>query len=416
MTPATRIVPISQRLGAVLRYPLHPTGLAALAGLTVARLVNVLPGGLVGALLNFVVAAGLYAYASEVLRCTADGRLEPPEITLQGEGEGRAQIYLQLILLGLLYATGRLAGPGAAVAVGLLAALMLPGASMSLAMDGNFLHALNPATWLAIGARIGAGYVGVAALFAAIFAGAGLVDVVTGVLPPVVNLLAYYLIIHYLVLVAFHAMGYLIYQHHDVLGHEIVPEAPRRTPTSDPDQALLDEAQAKVAAGDAAGAEAMLAAHIERLGGTPAVHGRYRQLLRARGDAAALAAHGQRYLVTLMAQGREKEALDLARDCLAQDPGFRLPDADFVRPLAQRAAQSQQAQLALALAKGFPAQYPQHPDLPPVVLLTARLLVDRLGQVEPAQALLDAHRRSFDHHALRPDYDALRAQLAALVK
>jgi tetratricopeptide (TPR) repeat protein len=413
LNPKSPVPPFWQQLDRFVRYPLQETGLAALAGLTVARLVMLLPWPL-SPLLNLVVWAGLYAYAAEVLRRSANGELEPPEVSLHGESEGRAMVLLQVLFLLAALLVQYFLGPLAAAATAMLLAFALPGATMSLAMDGNLGHALNPATWLAIAGRIGASYL----MMVLLMIGLGVAQAYSGAvisrLPWLLGVLATYAVITYCVLVAFHAMGYLIYQFHDELGHVVEAPVRRRTPSGDPDQQLIDEAEELIEAGDATSAEKLLAAEIARLGGTPASHALYRRLLKQRGDNAAADRHARDYLAALMAQGREKEALDLARDCLALDPAFTLAQPDFVRPLARRAAQLQQSQLALALLKDFPARHPRHPDLAANVLLTAGLLFDKLGQVEAARALLEAHRPVLEASASRPEFMALHARLAEL--
>jgi hypothetical protein len=180
----------------------------------------------------------------------------------------------------------------------------------------------------------------------------------------------------------------------------------RRDANRDPDQDLLDEAEQLVQNGDARAAEEMLERQLRARGGTPAVHAQYRKLLKLRGDAAALSRHGRDYINVLMAQGNEKGALELARDCYAADPEFRLPDAGQIAPLARRAAETGQAALAVKMLSGFNRLYPQHPDTVPNALLLARLLTDKLNQEGEARAMLTEVRRANEGHPQCADMDA----------
>jgi hypothetical protein len=233
-------------------------------------------------------------------------------------------------------------------------------------------------------------------------------------LPPVLDVLVFYFLAQYALLVAFHLMGYLIYQYHEQLGHQVEAPLQRRTGASDPDQGLLDEAEHLVREGNALEAEQLLGNQIRRLGGSASVHGQYRKLLRLRGDSAALSQHGRDYIGVLMAQEQEKTALELARDCLAQDSGFAVANPDHIGRLAQRAADTGQARLAVSLLSDFHLRHPKHADLPPNTLLAARLMADKMGQDQEARALLSSNHNAFRDHPLRVEMEAYMAFLDSL--
>lgn len=397
------IAPFWMRLREISLYPFHGAALATLGVLTVCRLVNYVPFGW---FLNLLVWFALYKYAVAVLRRTADGHMDAPEISIDDESAGRLQIALQLVF-GLMAVFGfAVLGPVLGTVLAILLGLAMPGATMSLAMDGNFWHALNPLNWVAIVTRIGWPYVAVALLCLVILLSQMNAQALVSILPPVVDVLVFYFLGQYAVLVAFHLMGYLIYQHHEELGHEPAAVVVRRTANSDPDQGLLDQAEHLVREGQAEEAEQLLGAHIRRLGGSAALHAQYRRLLKLRGDSAALTEHGRNYINVLMAQEQEKQSLDLARDCLADDPGFTLAMPEQVAPLAKRAAQMGQAKLALDLLKGFHERHRREPDVAANALLAARLMVDRFGQDQEARALLVETGAQFTDPTLAAERDA----------
>lgn len=397
------ITPFWLRLREISLYPFQPAAFATLAVLTLCRLVNYVPFGW---LLNLLVWFALYKYAVAVLRRTADGHMDAPEVTVDDESAGRLQIGLQIVFV-LMAAIGFAAlGPVLGTVLAVVLGLAMPGATMSLAMEGSFWNALNPLVWVNLVARIGWPYLAVALLCLVIIGSQMNAQALVDILPPVVDVLVFYFLAQYAVLVAFHLMGYLIYQHHEELGHEVAAFVERRSANSDPDQGLLDQAEHLVREGQPEQAEKLLGGQIRRLGGSAALHAQYRKLLKLRGDAEALTEHGRNYINVLMAQEQEKRALELARDCLADDPNFTLAMPAQVSLLAGRAAKMGQAKLALDLLRGFHERHKRDPDVAANALMAARLMVDRFGQDKQARALLEDTSAHFTDAGLAAERDA----------
>ena len=404
MNSSSAITPFWHRLRAITLYPLQSAALISLIGLTACRLLSLLPFGWV---FNFLVSVALYKYAVAVLQRTADGHMEPPEASLESDSTGRLQIWLQvafvIFLIGGFMAFGLVGG----ILFAILLALAVPAATISLALDGNFFHAINPMTCLAIATRIGWPYLAVTALYAVIIVSQiNAAALMAPILPAVLAMLVSYFVSQWGVLVAFHLMGYLIYQYHEELGYEAQVPKLHRAGDRDPDQDVLDAAEQQVQQGDPLAAEQLIAQQLRARGGTPAVHAQYRKLLKLRGDKTALSQHGRDYINVLMAQGQEKLALELARDCLAMDPDFALAEPGQVSPLARRAADTGQAQLAVKLLSGFHRRYPSHADVVPNALLAARLLADKLGREDEARSMLRDVRHAHNGHPQREEMDA----------
>ncbi|MBS0556227.1 MAG: DUF4013 domain-containing protein [Proteobacteria bacterium] len=412
---AVPIEPFWNRLREITRYPAHMGALVTIIVLALGNLLVFLPFGRI--LLLFVTVA-MYRYAFECLRATANGYMRPPE-TLQSDDSalGWKMIGLMVILLVVPFAIAVLAGPKVGMVAMLLIGLALPGAIMSLAMDESLLAALNPGKWIAILTRIGWPYLAVVGLCLVIFASQGYATaLVARVLPLFLALVAVGIISNYALVVTFHLMGYLIYQYHDAVGFE--PEAPRialpATPP-DPDQTLLDEAAALVREGKPEAATEMLRGHLRGRGGTPAVHMQYRKLLQLTGNKDELLRHGREYLAILLAQDKDRLALDLLRDCQALDPAFAPADADAVTRLAKLAAQTGQAQVALRLLAGFHKRFPKSRDIAQNYLLAATLLHERMNQDAKARELLLYLKQACPHDALMPDIDARLALIQKMM-
>lgn len=412
-TSTAAITPFWERLREITLYPSKPAALMTVVLLAALRLLGFLPG--VGGLVNLAISVGLYKYAFEVLRDSANGRTEPPEGSLNvDESLGWGAIRLQAMFL-ILYVLAAVFLPGPlAIAVSLLLALGLPGAVMSYAMDENFWHALNPGTWLAVMARLGWPYFLAVILILVINLSAqNAQGLVTHVLPAIIGVPLLYCIAHYALIATFHLMGYLIYQYHEVLGYEPKEQVVLKRPL-DADQGVLDEAAELVKQGDPVSATAILRTHIRERGGTDAVHAQYRKLLRLANDRDELLVHGREYLLMLLGQDKDKAAVELLREGMELDPGFAPAQAEQVTRLAAKAAQLGQTAVALRLLNGFARRFPKSPDIPANYLLAARLLSERLGKDAEARALLVQIKAAYPQHPLLPQIEAMLAMLDKL--
>lgn len=424
-TPA--VVPFWQRLGEISKYPLQSGAITNVILFTALRLTDLLPLGVPGLIVSAVLWAGILKYAAEVLVQTAHGRLEAPEYSMQvGESQAWDQIKLQ-ILLWLMMVVGMLAlaavaGPTAAMLWVLFVAIAIPGATITLSMTNNLWAALNPAGWIELMGAFGWPYFAVAALCALYQISGANAQAFADALPFMPSFVTYLLtwfITHYVLVATFHLMGYLVYQYADRIGHEVkrddVPEKLRKL-RQDPDQGLVDEAEALVQDGRTEDARTLLARHIETRGGTVLVHEHYRKLLKATQDHAGLLKHGLGYVQVLLAQDNLKRALELMQEGHALDPGFAPDIADDIHRLAQRASQVGLHTLALKMIAGFHKRWPKHKDIARNYLFAAKLMSDKLNLDEQALQLLTQLKTLRPDDALMPEIDAQTALLQALAR
>lgn len=408
------IEPFWQRLRAISLYPAHLAALSTIVGLAVCHLVLYLPFGW---LLDLLVWVSIYKYAFECLRTSANGQLEPPELSVGVEDDlGWKQIALQVLfivfgVLGLI-----LLGPVGGVLLVLFLGVSFPGAVMSLAMEESLLRALNPGRWLAISTRLGWPYLAVAALCLVIFfSQAYAQSFVAAFLPAFLALIVTGFIAHYAIVATFHLMGYLIYQYHAEVGYEPVPAAvPLRRVADDPDQALLDEAAQLVRDGQPDAARERIGEQLRTRSGSDALHTQYRKLLALGGRRDEQLRHGREWISILLAQDKDRRAVDVARECLELDPAFELAQPDQVARVAQKALDAGASQVALKLVTGFHKRYPKHRDIPHNYLLAAKLLAERMGKDAEARALLEQLARAYPEHPLAGDIAAYRQFLDKL--
>ena len=410
------IEPFWLRLGAITRYPLQSSALTAIAIYSVLRLVASFLPFIAWLILDTIALAALYKFASQVLVNTAHGRMTAPEGWANSDDNvGYTQLKLQVMLIVMAIGSVLIFGPLIGVCVMVFIGFAAPGATMSVATDGDLWHALNPKTWIEIMGRLGWSYFVVALLCGVIIVSqANAQAFLFPFLPKTVGLFVAFLIAQYAAIVNFHLMGYLIYQYHEELGW--TPEADTEIRRSnDPDQDVLDAAEGFAAEGKLDQAEALLKDQLASRGGSAAVHERYRKLLALRGDNATLLKHGREYLNVLLAQNADRKALDVIRECLAIDKSFQPTEPAFVNRLAQRAADLGMSQLALDILSGFHKAFPRHADTPKNYLLAAKLMAEKMNAEDKAHALLSQVAKAFPAHPMLPEVESYLKFLEALL-
>jgi len=399
-------IPFWNRLRQITLYPFRGAALIMLIGLTLASLLSLLP--VLGWLFSLILWFSAYKYGFEILRATADGRLEPPETMLAiDDGVIWRFIGLQVVFALLLIVAFASGGPLVGLLALVLIAFMQPGCIMSLAIDGDFGRAIDPSTAFGIIGRVGGPYFAVFGLLFVIQASAATAGGwLSEVMPPVLGDLALSLFSFWGIFAAFHLMGYLVYQYHEDLGYEpeshreVLPGLPNR------DRDLLERAEGFVRDGRPEAALETLREEIRSRAVTLDTHELYRRLLRQDTDRSAMDEHARQYLNLLMMEKQERRALGLLREALDANPEFVPMQIEHAEQLAERARDSGQAQLAVDQWQALLRKQPKHPSAPQWALHAALLLVDRLSRDADARALLEQAQMRCEDPTLREKIEA----------
>src|SRR3954452_1085907 len=115
MQPET-LAPYHERWPQILQYPLQQSALTTIVAIAVAHLVQFVPA--LGSALDLIVWASFFQYAFEVLRWSANGRAQAPEIALSvSAGVGRYATLLLVLLNAIVVLLFVFAGAGVALLV-----------------------------------------------------------------------------------------------------------------------------------------------------------------------------------------------------------------------------------------------------------------------------------------------------------
>ena len=373
-----------------LAFPLRGAALAALLTVLALRAPAAILPLFWPALVQGLLWLAFYKFALECMAATAQGRDAAPDVLAHiDDGIHRRHVWMQMAVVAILVVVIVLA-PDQALLAALIAALVLPGMILALAVGQNLLAALNPLNWAVVAGKLGPVYVMLSMLWlgVALLQFAGAQPWLALEWPTFVAHATYYLLAQYLVLVLFRWMGLALRANAEQLGYEVrVDQRPE----------LLRDREAKavargVAAAREAGDPGQRADGLReavRLGAAEPIQREYRKALRAAGRHDELDAHARVRASELVVMGDLKAAAALVLEALNDVPGFTLPEAAPLNTLLDHLEKLAQWRSASALAVNYRNSYPKRRDSLALAARAAGVLADRLGEREEAAVLLD---------------------------
>lgn len=400
---------LAARLASAWSYPLRGAALATCLALTVSHYVALLPS-FFGTLASLAVWTATWRYAADCLLHTAHGYADPPDVSIAaGEQQGWTLTGVNFVsyLLCLICAV---AFPGLFWPLVIIEIIALPAIDMSLAFDGNLLHALNPLTWLRVMAGFGVAYLLPVAINALLGAMLVLTALAASHLPRLLGIPLVAFVANYLVLLVFHIMGSMIHQRHEVFGLQPQAQELARTSHQDADELLLEDVEA-LAKHDPRAAIVKLVARMQDRSAPASLHQAYRRLLKSQGLHDGLLTHGQIWITALLANGEQRRALGVLQESVDLDPGFLPDDPNNASQLIDAAARAGMSRLAVRLCRSFITTWPRHTLVPQHALCAARLLDEPLGQPTEALVLLSRVAPHWPDHPMQGDMRAAMQKL-----
>lgn len=405
--------PFHERWPEILVYPLQPGALSTNVALAISHLVAHIP---LGFILDLLVWTAFFKYAFEVLRWSANGREQAPEISFTvGDWVARYAMLLLVLAEVAMLVLAYTYGPMPAFLLGAVLMLAMPAMITILAVDENLLGALNPFGWIALAIRLRGTYLVLVGFFcAALFVQSVVAATLSNALPAVLVTPLVFFVVNYLMIANFHLIGWVIHEHADELGYSGHLELHALPADAGPDERIIDAARRRAAGGDVPGAMALLRDEIGVRPEALALHAELRHWLREAGENAELVGHGRRYIPQLLTFNQDHHALDVARDCLAIDPTFTLDKGEDVTRLAASATTAGRYQLVLQLLTGFHKHFRDHADIAKNYLLAAKIMAERMNKEMQARALLQQIKIVLPDDPLIPQVDAYVAFLDKL--
>lgn len=410
--PVPALPPLRARWKSVLAYPAQLGALSTCVALALAHLIAQAP---LGFIIDLVVWAAFFKYAFEVLRWSANGRAEAPEISFTvSDGVARYAMMLLVLSEAAMILLAYFYGAGAAFALGALLTFALPGILIVLALEEGMARALNPVVWLMLMQRLGAAYFLLIGAFLAALALQSAIAYLLHGLPWLIALPLTYFAVNYLMIANFHLIGSVIHEHADELGYGGHAELSGDATPDDPAERIVAAARERAASGDVAGAAMLLRDELRVLPRSLPLHQEYDHWLRQSGDAVERGVHAKAWIALLLQNNDVRRALDVLREARLADAAFVLDEPNEITRLAAAAAAAGQTQTALALLQGFHKRFRDHADVGRNYLLAAQLLAERMNREMPARALLQQIKLTLPNDPILPQVDAYIAYLDKL--
>ena len=399
-TQTEPLPPYHERWPQILKYPLQPAALSTIAAIAVAHIVTLFT---LGFIVDLIVWAAFFQYAFEVLRWSANGRADAPEFPFSvSEGTGRYAMLLFVLVNAAIILLTVFVGPGTALCAGAVLMLALPAMMMILALEEGLVRAVNPLAWLMIAARIGAPYFVLVGFFiAALFVQSVFAALAAAVLPVFVVTPLVYLVVNYLMIANFHLIGSVIHDQRDTLGYAGHLDFHEQK-KDDISKAIIESSRHAAAAGDPRGAADLLRDELKAHPQSVPLHDEYRHALQLLDAKAELVQHGRVFIPVLLAQDRDRRAVEVAHQCQLLDTAFTLEKAEDVTRLAHDAADAGHAQLALSVLGGFHKRFRNHADIGRNYLLAAKLLAEKMNKEMQARAMLNQIKVTLPNDAVIP--------------
>jgi len=270
---------------------------------------------------------------------------------------------------------------------------------------------LNPLVLFSIGTRIGPRYF-LLYLFLAIIGGApaALGHYVLDYLPIILaSYLSYVATIYYMIM-AYNLMGYVLLQYSSEIGYEVDYEdfeksqrknKKKKVASQNPRDLLLEKVSNMVRDGRLDEAMDLILQETDGEFKDYLLAEKYLKLLKAAKNKDDFIPHGTLVLSMAVKRNNKKDAVDIYQDCLAVDPAF-LPNPEILLKLSDWLVQLGEAKLALTTLHSFTKKYKDHHLIYEVYLKMARILKEKMNNINKAKEIIRYLITKYPGHELQP--------------
>ncbi|MFC3115203.1 hypothetical protein [Cellvibrio fontiphilus] len=410
------VQPFWRRLPEAFKYPLNASSMSLIVITSIASVVAVLMPflWLLSILLYLFAAGSLLKYSLTCLEHTALGEMKAPDVMDAYQGGLGLLLKLIVISVVLTLLVGGVAyyvGPAVGGILGFLVVVCFPAILIRFAQTESLLEAMNPVAALALIGAIGLPYGLLMAFILIMMTSVGLLQEWIGQLFPAVSYLLQSMVSSYYTLVAFHLMGYMLFQYQDQLGYSARIEDDEEQPKREEADRIAAQIQVLLKEGDYERVVTLYYQAFKQFPNDARFFESFFELLYVCKKAALMADFGSLYLNFLNRKKRIDKLTPAFKQIRLIAPDF-LPDVPALRlQLAGLFKQQGDNALVIKLLNGMHKQFPDYPELPQAYFL----LADTLAQLPNMQAQADKCRQmaqQLEKIAARKQQEAAEAQAA----
>jgi hypothetical protein len=409
--PVTTFPPFWRRFSRFFLYPMQAGSIIRIALTSVIGGIFLYMPKEFGDPLFYILVIVFCKYALAVMGRTANGQLDEPDGVDERDDGDMAQLFKQLSLIGIMCLVVVLLGEvfrdyGKGVGVMLFVAVM-PAGVMLITIHRSLLQALNPFRIIHCIRTIGAPYWSLCFILFSLYESGDWLQIWltehihSWLALPLLSFVGFYFMV-----IAAHILGYVIYQYHEALGVHAAVSFEKMEDSMSPDSIrnrMLARLNSLMAEGRNDAALELLRDELSVRVDDLDLNDRYQKLLTATGRHKMAMHHARQFITHLVAAKRFFQALDLCEQWLKLDTAFKLEDSYQVHELASAAYLAKRQQLALDLLSDFDRDHPDHPHIPSVYLLTAKILSEYFQKNGEAMQILETLNTQFPDHTLAGD-------------
>ncbi len=404
------ITPFWQRIPKFFAYPSNSQSMIFM-GVIAFFLSFAFFGGLMSIVVTLLLGLGFIRYSLLVLESTADGSDKPPAVTLDTIMAGKllaVKLLATYIVFGYaIYKTVDMLGPFAGIVLGLFILMCLPASTMVMAVEQSFRQAINPVVLVNVIRAIGAPYFLLYGFLILLSACQGVISAVIGsfdtiLLAPVQNFAGLYF-----TLIMYNMMGYVIFQYHEALGHNVRLEVDKDYSTSKAvakkpvsNNPVIQEAEVLIKEGQIDEAINRLSAATRQANASGELHAYLHKVLLAANKPEKMIAHAKEYINVLLHENKTRDAAQLVMDCFQHKETLRPNDPDKYYTLAYMLNDMRAFKACISLIQNFHKRFPGHADIPKLYLLASRILSEELSNDKLALQMLEFLQAKYRQHEL----------------
>lgn len=405
---AASIEPLSRRLPHAFRYPMTSDAMVFIFGLSViTTFLAVLPlGGLVKFLALLFCSGLAVNYSFLCLKATAAGEMTPPR--LQEAASGSFSILIRLFAIffitgAVINFVGSSVSPALAVAITVVLVTGLPAMLMGLAMTDSIPEAINPANFIGLMVKTGIPYLILVCFLFIMVSSVSLLQAVIGDDLLFLSAILQSAAASYYAMVAFHLMGYLLYQHQDKLGYISEDTEAKLLYRAAPEDVTKAHVSICLKEGDYEQAKTLLKSAIKQQPSNMPLWQRYFDLLCQLEDREALTEMADRYFHQLLELKQTVPLLRQYRKLRRLMPDYLPGHAHLRLHLARLSIDGGDARAAVRLLNGLHKAFPEYDRLVEGGLLLKQALEalpNMAAQAEKCQSLIDQLRLRYPEQAV----------------
>ncbi|VAW96373.1 hypothetical protein MNBD_GAMMA21-1003 [hydrothermal vent metagenome] len=415
------ITPFWLRLREFFIFPVHPSPFLLILVMTLfAMLVRYVPGWDIdiklitfeiprNAILVFPFIIVFLKYAQTVLEDTAQGYLRPKPLS-SNSLFGNSIIVFKLLAILLTFKLLTSAALDMFDQTGyyfanILTSIGTPAAIMILAMEHRFSSAMNPVMIYSVISRIGMPYFIMFVMFYLLdIAQSFLLALLQQYIDPSLSFAVYVFVTLYFYIIIFNMMGYIIYQHHEVLGFRIDVEMHQQDEDTQFNSVAVSpemrEIEILVHEGKMAQAVTQLRTLIDTNPGNIDAHERILKLLRLVGDKPIHFKQAQKFMSYLIGKNKMGSAAQILQQGYEFDKKLKPEKAVERHDMAKYLRQKGKAKLAMVVVNDLHREYPSYEGIPEAYLMVAQLLSEHLNDDDRAIMILQFLIKNYGTHSL----------------